>query len=78
VAGEERGHWRTRLVVFTVAALRRSPDIDDPSYCDVVKGLRHGAIAVNNADFGDGRNATSPAQMTKGQHGHSVLDLSAA
>jgi hypothetical protein len=75
--GEERGHWRSRLVAFTVAALRRSPDIDDPSYCDVVKGLRRGAIVVNNADSGDSRKATSPAQMTEGQHGHIVSDLSA-
>jgi hypothetical protein len=59
-----------------MAALRRSPDIDDPSYCDVVKGLRHGAIAVNNTEPGDGRKAMSPAQMTKGQRGHSVPDLS--
>jgi hypothetical protein len=78
VVGEERGHWRTRLVAFTLAALRRSPDIDDPSYCDVVKGLRHGAITVNNADSGDGRKATSAAQMIEGQRGHSVPDLSAA
>jgi hypothetical protein len=77
VDGEERGHWRTRLVALTVAALRRSPDIDDPSYCDVVKGLRRGAITMNNTDSGDGRKATSPAQMTEGQCGHSVSDQSA-
>jgi hypothetical protein len=50
-----------------VVALRRSPDIDNPSYCDVVKGLRSGAVAVNDADFGDGRKATSPAQVVEGQ-----------
>jgi hypothetical protein len=61
-----------------VAALRRSPDTDDLSYCDVVKGLRRGAITVNNADSGDGRKTTSLAQMTEGQRGHSVPDLSAA
>jgi hypothetical protein len=61
-----------------VAALRRSPDIDDPSYCDVVKSLRRGATAVNNADSGDGRKATSPAQLTEGQRCHSVPDLSVA
>jgi hypothetical protein len=61
-----------------VVALRRSPDTDDPSYCDVVKGRRCGANAVNNADFGDGRKATSPAQMTEGQRGHNVPDPSAA
>jgi hypothetical protein len=33
----------------------------------VVKGLRRGAIAVNNADSGEGCKATSPAQMTEGQ-----------
>jgi hypothetical protein len=54
------------LVASTVAALRLSPDTDDPSYCDVVKGLRHGAIAVNNTDSGDGRKATSSVQMTEG------------
>jgi hypothetical protein len=48
-----------------VVALRRSPDTDDPSYCDVVKGLRHGAIAVNNADFGDDRKATSPVKWSR-------------
>jgi hypothetical protein len=78
VVEEERGHWHTRLVAFTVPALRGSPDIDDPSYCDVVKGLRRGAIALNNADSGDGRKATSLAQMTEGQRSHSVPDLSAA
>jgi hypothetical protein len=61
-----------------VVALRRSPHTDDPSYCDVVKGLRRGTIEVNNADSGDGRKATSPAQMTEGKRGHSVPDLSAA
>jgi hypothetical protein len=40
--------------------------------------LRHGAITVNNADSGDGRKATSAAQMIEGQRGHSVPDLSAA
>jgi hypothetical protein len=44
-----------------VAALRRSPDIDNTSYCDVVKGLRRGAIAVNDADSSDGCKGTSPA-----------------
>jgi hypothetical protein len=61
-----------------VVALRRSPDIDTPSYCDMVKGLRRGAIAMNDVDSGDGRKATSPAQMTEGQRGHSVPDPSAA
>jgi hypothetical protein len=61
-----------------VAALRRSLDTNDTSYCDVVKGLKRGTIAVNNADSGDGCKATSPAQMTEGQRGHNVLDLSAA
>ena len=49
----------------TVAALRRSPDIDDPSYCDVVKGLRHGAIAVNNTDSADDRKAKSPVKWLR-------------
>jgi hypothetical protein len=53
-------------VSSTVAALQRSPDTDDPSYCDMVMGLRRGAIVVNNADSGDGHKATSPAQMTEG------------
>jgi hypothetical protein len=61
-----------------VAALQRSPDTDDPSYCDVVMGLRRGAIAMNNTDSGDGRKAASPAQMTEGQRGHNVSDLSTA
>jgi hypothetical protein len=34
---EERGHWRTRLVAFTVAALRRSPGMHDAIHCDVVQ-----------------------------------------
>jgi hypothetical protein len=42
-----------------MAALWRSPDTDDPSYCDVVKGLRRGTIAMNNTDSGDGHKATS-------------------
>ena len=33
---EERGHWRTRLVAFTVAALQRSPGMHDAVHCDVV------------------------------------------
>jgi hypothetical protein len=37
--GEERGHWRTRLVAFTVAALRRSPGMHDAIHCDVVLRL---------------------------------------
>jgi hypothetical protein len=53
-----------------VAALRRSPDIDNSSYCDVVKGLRRGAVAVNDADSSDGRKAMSPAQVVEGQRGH--------
>jgi hypothetical protein len=53
------------LVASTVAALRRSPDIDDPSYCDVVKGLRRGAIAVNNTDSGDDRKATSLVKWSR-------------
>jgi hypothetical protein len=53
------------LVASTVAALRRSPNIDDPSYCDVVKGLRRGTIAVNNADSGDGRKATSLVKWSR-------------
>ena len=53
------------MVASTVVALRRSPDIDDPSYCDVVKGLRRGAIAVNNADSGDGCKATSPVKWSR-------------
>jgi hypothetical protein len=61
-----------------VAALRRSPDTDDPSYCNMVNGLRRGAIAVNNADSSYGRKATSSAEMIEGQRGHSVPDLSAA
>jgi hypothetical protein len=61
-----------------VAALQRSPNINTPSYCDVVMGPRRGAIAVNDADSGDGRKATSPTQMTEGQRGHSVPDPSAA
>jgi hypothetical protein len=70
-AGERGGHWCKRLVASTVAALRRSLDIDYPSYCDVVKGLRCGAIAVNDVDSGDGRKATSPAQVVGEQRGHS-------
>jgi hypothetical protein len=34
--GEERSHWRTRLVAFTVTALRRSPGMHDVIHCDVV------------------------------------------
>jgi hypothetical protein len=60
-----------------VAALRRSPDIDNPSYCDVVKGLRHGAVAVNDVDSSDGRKAMSPAQVVEGQRGHSNPNPSA-
>jgi hypothetical protein len=48
-----------------MAALWRSSDTDDPSYCDVVKGLRRGAITVNNADSGDGRKATSPVKWSR-------------
>ena len=48
------------------------------SHGGAVKGWRRGATAVNIVDSGDGRKATSPAQMTGGQRGHSVLDLSAA
>jgi hypothetical protein len=61
-----------------VAALRRSPDIDNPSYCDVVKGLRRGAIVGNDADSGDGRKATSPVQVVEEQRGHSSPNSSAA
>jgi hypothetical protein len=60
-----------------VAALRRSSDIDNLSYCDVVKGLRRGTVAVNDADSGDGRIATSPAQVVEGQRGHSNPNPSA-
>jgi hypothetical protein len=48
-----------------VVALRQSPDIDDPCYCDVVKGLMRGAIAVNNADSGDGHKATSSVKWSR-------------
>jgi hypothetical protein len=44
---------------------RRSPDIDFLSHNDVVKGMRCGAVAVNDADFGDGCKATSPAQVIR-------------
>jgi hypothetical protein len=76
-AGERGDHWCKRLVASTVAALRRSPDIDNPSYCDVVKGLRHGAVAVNDVDSSDGRKAMSPAQVVEGQRGHSNPNPSA-
>jgi hypothetical protein len=39
VVGEERGYWRTRLVAFTMAALRRSPGMHDVIHCDVVLRL---------------------------------------
>jgi hypothetical protein len=35
-AGEEEGYWRSGLVAFTVAALRRSPGMHDVFHCDVV------------------------------------------
>jgi hypothetical protein len=44
---------------------RRSPHIDFLSHNDVVKGMRRGAVAVNDADSGDGRKATSPAQVIR-------------
>jgi hypothetical protein len=44
---------------------RRSPDIDFLSHNDVVKGMRRGAVAMNNADSGDGRKATSPTQVIR-------------
>jgi hypothetical protein len=34
-----KGHWRTRLVTFTMAALRRSPGMHDAIHCDVVLRL---------------------------------------
>jgi hypothetical protein len=61
----------------TRGVTRRSLDIDYPSYCDVVKGLRCGAIVVNDADSGDGRKATSPAQEVGEQRGHSSPNSSA-
>ena len=73
-----KGSLAHKISGFHCAGSPGSPDIDDPSYCDVVKGLRRGAIALNNADSGDGRKATSLAQMTEGQRSHSVPDLSAA
>jgi hypothetical protein len=66
-AGQRGDHGCKRLVASTVVALRRSQDIDNPSYCDVVKGLRRGVVVVNDADFGDGRKATSSAQVVEGQ-----------
>jgi hypothetical protein len=42
---------------------QRSPDIDFLSHNDVVKGMRRGTVAVNDADSGDGRKATSAAQV---------------
>jgi hypothetical protein len=38
-AGEEEGYWRASLVAFTVAALRRSPGMQDAIHCDVVQRL---------------------------------------
>jgi hypothetical protein len=59
---------------------RRSPDIDFLSHNDVIKGMRRGAVAVNDADSGDGRKATSPAQVIGNNEGtvvrtHSWHDL---
>jgi hypothetical protein len=42
-----------------------------------VKGWRCGATAVNIADSGDGRKATSPARGTEGQRGNSSFNPSA-
>jgi hypothetical protein len=39
---------------------------------DVVNGLRRGATAVNGAYSGDGRSATSPAQVGTRQQGETV------
>jgi hypothetical protein len=47
------------------------------SHGGAVKGWRRGATAVNSADSGDGRKATSPARGTEEQRGHSSLNLSA-
>jgi hypothetical protein len=66
---DERGHWRSRLVAFTVAAHRlrgyggywRA----GAASSDVVKGLGRGTIAVKDANFGDGRKATSPVQVVE-------------
>jgi hypothetical protein len=45
--GEEKGHWRTRLVAFTVAALRRSPGMHDSIHCDVVQRFSTWHTAVS-------------------------------
>jgi hypothetical protein len=48
------------------------------SYCDVVKGSWHGATGENGGGRGNGRAATSPAQVGKRQIVHSALCSSAA
>jgi hypothetical protein len=48
------------------------------SYCDVVKGSWHGVTGENGGGRGNGRVATSPAQVGKRQSGHIALCSSAA
>jgi hypothetical protein len=45
--GEKEGYWRASLVAFTVAALRRSPGMQDIIHCDVVQRFSTWRTAVS-------------------------------
>jgi hypothetical protein len=62
-AGEGRSYWCKQFVDVTVARLPATTQLSKAAKCDVVNGLRRGAAAAKGANSGDGRLATSPAQV---------------
>jgi hypothetical protein len=64
-AGEEGGHWRTRLVAITVAS---SPAITGwaiVSHGSVVKVPWHVAQSCEVSNSGEGRSETAGAKRTR-------------
>jgi hypothetical protein len=62
-AGEGRSYWCKQFVDVTVARLPTTTQLSKAAKCDVVNSLRRGTVATKGANSGDGRLATSPAQV---------------
>jgi hypothetical protein len=63
VAGEGRSYWCKQFVDVTVARLPATTQLSKAAKCNMVNGLRRGAAVVKGTNSGDGRLATSPAQV---------------
>jgi hypothetical protein len=71
--GEKEMYCRESLVAFIVASSPTMNGHAKASYRDVVIGLWRGATGENGDGRGNGRAATSPAQVGKRQSDHGAL-----